>query len=125
MKRDYTTAFVASIKGGTSVEVALRGLKTAMEKRNHVSLFVPVLRSAVTKLSHEQKYESAVVAVANVADASSAIVVESLKKLGVTEEPIVAVDDSLIGGAVISYNHRRIDASFKTALVQMYRAITK
>ncbi len=125
MKRDYVTAFVAAIKGGASAEVALTGLRAAMEKRHHMSLFAPVLRSAVTELSHEQKYERAVVTVANAADASSGTVAESLKKLGVTEKPVVTVDDSLIGGAVVSYRHRRIDASFKTALVQIYRAITK
>ncbi len=125
MKRHYTEALLAAIRAGVAIDVALDNFRASLIQRHHEKLYIPVLRAALRRLAHEAVHAGATVVVARAADAGLPSVAQSLSALGAQEQPQVIVDETIIGGAVVSYKHRSIDGSYKAALTKLYQAITK
>jgi len=64
------------------------------------------------------------VVVANANDVKSELVKNALLKLQAdTENFTTEIDESIIGGAVISYQHQMIDQSYKTKLKNLYQSV--
>jgi F0F1-type ATP synthase delta subunit len=125
MEQYYITALISALRNGVAIEDALPRLKASLAKRQHEKLYAPVLAGSLRVLMSDEKQSGGVVTVANPSDVDSAAVQSALEELGISGAPTVVVDDTIIGGSIVSYRHRRIDASYKTALTTLYRAITK
>lgn len=124
MKAQYVTAVVDLIKNGTSVEEALDRVTTYMKLHGHEKLLPTVLRGVLRELEVVTKTMAPHITVAKEADAVSEAVAQALTKLE-AQNPVVTVDDSIIGGYVVEHNHKQINASYKQKLITLYRNITK
>jgi F0F1-type ATP synthase delta subunit len=68
---------------------------------------------------------TATLTVAKAADADSAVVQSLLKEMAVSEQPTIVIDETIIGGAKLRSGDTEIDATYKTALINLYHTITK
>ena len=126
MKDTYVTAVLEMIAEGVNPEVVLSGLQTSLKEHGHDRLYATVLRGVLRVLSAGSA-ETALVTVAaeNDVEKHQAAINASLKDLATDAVPTIAIDESLIGGYVAEANNQRIDASYKTKLVSLYRNLTK
>jgi F0F1-type ATP synthase delta subunit len=128
MKTEYAHAILQMIKEGVSVDTALSGLRAVLEKKGHNKLFVPILREALRIIQSEKDSIQAVVATARKEDDAVQKQIEAtLKALGVQENTSIkkVIDDTLIGGFVVTYEYKEYDQSYKKALRSLYESITK
>jgi F0F1-type ATP synthase delta subunit len=93
-----------------------------MESRGHGSLLAPVLAELLTAYELAEKNATPTVIVADAKAAGSSDVAQALTSLGATTKPNVVLDDTIIGGAQVIFNHKLIDQSYKTKLHTLYKA---
>lgn len=129
MKTEYTHAFLATIQEGVSVDTALSGLRGALERKGHSKLYAPVLLEVLRALEAEKGTNQAVVLVAKTSDATSlkSAIKAALKELGATDATPVkeVVDETIVGGFVVTYDHKEHDQSYKKSLKNLYESIIK
>ncbi len=126
MKAAYVTAVTNLLTTGSEPESILRGLKQTLETRGHTQLYRPVLEETARVLAERSKKQAPKLTLARTSDETklAATIADAMRTLGVSENPIPRVDDSIIGGFKLEHNHRQLDQSYKTALLTLYRAIT-
>lgn len=129
MKTQYAQAFLEMIQEGMSVETALAGLRTALEKKNYSKLLVPILLEVQRVLEAQKDAKQARVATASTADAKvlKAKITEALKTLGIEKSTVVkeVVDETLVGGFVATFDYKEYDQSYKRTLKSLFESITK
>ncbi len=125
MTKDYVQALAAVIEAGQKPEVAFANLSQVLERRGHSQLLPRILRTFVREYEYRGHSNTATVTVARESDAKSEIVRDLLKELSITEKPEVVIDETIIGGAKLRSGSIAIDATYKTALINLYQAITK
>lgn len=127
MKKHYIQAVLDMIKEGNEPDKVISGLAALLKAKGHESLFGSVLRGVLRVLEAESDRNGAVVAVANKADAQKQVdaIKAALKGMGAVDDYTVTEDNTLIGGFIAEVNNSRHDASYKTALIKLYRQITK
>jgi F0F1-type ATP synthase delta subunit len=125
MKDTYTAALLELLDQSDSPESVLKGFKNTLKERGHTSLYVPVL-SKVLRILSSQKPRT-VVTVKSDADytAQKTAIAATLAELGATADPVVAVDNTIVGGYIVEHNNARQDNSYKTKLLTLYRQITR
>lgn len=124
MKDTYTTALLDLLATTADAEAVLKGFKDTLTKRGHEQLYGPVLRRVLTRLKAARPTTMVVVASETAYEAQKAAITKALTDLG-GNEPVVVVDDTIVGGFIAEHNHTRLDASFKTKLVSLYRSLTR
>lgn len=102
----------------TDVDTAVSGLMKTLEARGARSL----LPRIVTSLERMQTQASARAVHITVAKKSDAPHAQSIAEKEFGEQGSVSVDDSLIGGYVITKGGEQLDASYKSALVRLYHS---
>lgn len=124
MKDTYITATLDLLRQGEEPASVLAGLQKVQAARGHSALYAPVLRGVMRVL--EAARPTTVVTVADEAlyTAQQAAISAALQTLGAMTEPAVTIDNTLIGGFVAEHELTRIDASYKTKLVDLYRSLT-
>lgn len=126
MKRNYVAAVRELLAAGNDPVQVLSGLKKVLELRGHGKLLGSILRGVERELSGERTSAPKVtVADARHAEYFREAIESSLAELNAGKEHQVIIDESLIGGYVAETRDSRIDASYKRALVELYRTITK
>lgn len=129
MKSAYVQAFLEVLQAGMSVDTALTGLKSTLERKNHTKLYAPVLLEVVRVLEAGKDGATAVVAVASTSQAKELAVQinEALAALGVDKNASVkeTVDETLVGGFVATFDYKEHDQSYKKALKSLFESITK
>ena len=124
MKKNYIQAALVLLKAGTPVEAVLSNLKRLLEKHGHSSLYGAVLRGSVSNFRLTNTSAVPQVVVANAKDIDSALVKKALLELQSNDTNFTTIiDESIIGGAIISYKHRMIDQSYKTKLKNLYQSV--
>ena len=125
MKDSYTTALLELLSTSDDVAKVLNGFKQTLERKGHERLFVPVLRAVLREL--ESKRATTTVATRSEADQKkfAADIEATLKELGAAANPEFVTDETMIGGFVAEHNHVRVDKSYKSKLVSLYRNFTK
>lgn len=125
MKDTYTKALLELLGTGEDISQVLDGFKKTLKRRGHERLLVPVLQAVVRVL--EAKRADTLVSVVSEADKTkfAETIKATLTELGATAEPEYVVDETLVGGFVAEHNHVRVDRSYKTRLVSLYRSIAK
>ena len=126
MKNHYITATIELLHSGKEPAAVLGGLKKTLEARGHQALYPSILRG-VERLLHAKNSQSAILAVAREKDVDTfkAAITAASKELDVADAPEVVVDDTLIGGFVLQTGTTRLDQSYKTKLVSLYRSLIK
>jgi F0F1-type ATP synthase delta subunit len=125
MKQAYITAFVDMILAGTPVENVIANTKALLEKKGHQRLFGAIVRGAKRELEYKIKAQSPKIVLAKNDEAVLSAAKAALATLGVTAEVVVSIDETLIGGFITKAKYQIIDSSYKRALLDMYRKVTK
>ncbi|PIW96595.1 hypothetical protein COZ82_04195 [Candidatus Kaiserbacteria bacterium CG_4_8_14_3_um_filter_38_9] len=124
MKQNYLKAVSVLLKAGMPVERVLSNFKQLLNKRGHKALYGVVLRGLIVDFESNNNQINPVVTVANANDAKSDLVKNALLKLQANPENFTTeIDKSIIGGAIISYQHQMIDQSYKTKLKNLYQSV--
>ena len=123
MKDTYVTAVLELLNEGTEPKTVFLNLTDVMEKRGHSSLLPSVLATLLSSFEQTEKNNTPTVIVASLKDAETTEVKAALKNLGAgAGTPTVIVDETIIGGAQVMFNHKMIDQSYKTQLHTLYKA---
>lgn len=126
MKQAYITAIVDTLLTTKDVETVLKNAMALLSKKGHTRLWPAVLRGVVREFEKRSVEAVPQVTVAKESAEQSEALKLALASLGATAAPPkTVVDSTLIGGFLVQYQDRMIDASYKRALTDLYRKITK
>jgi F0F1-type ATP synthase delta subunit len=124
MKDNYTKAAQELIEAGMPVETVLVDMKKLMVRKGHDSLYLGVLKSLVQQLELSQKTSIPTVVVSKSDSEALKNAPVLLAELGCVEKEFnTVVDPTLVGGLIVSHNHKMIDQSHKTKLRNLYQSI--
>jgi len=122
MKDTYVTAVLELLNAGHKPDTVFSNLKNVMKSRGHSGLLPAVLKATLTAYEVAEKNATPTVIVADAKSADTNEVAAALIALGATTKPTFVVDDTLIGGVQVTFNHKLIDQSYKTQLHTLYKA---
>ena len=124
--REYIVAAYRALQDGKDISEVLKGLYATLEKRGHEKLKGKILSGLLVYIDEKEKSAAPEVRLAKDADEKklSASIKAALAELGADEEARVSIDAKHIGGFTATYNGKRIDRSYKTALLHLYKNIT-
>ncbi len=101
---------------------------TVVKARRHERLFPAIVRAFEKKISRAKRQERTHIVFASTHDASTLAhaLQADLRTLGAEDAPYVSREDpSLIGGYVITTHGKRIDASYKRTLLELYHSLIR
>lgn len=124
MKDTYTQALLELLKTTEDSSAVISGFSKTLSARGHERLFATVLKGVLRILESERPVTSVVAGSEAEAKKHSAAIKAALKEFDAPTEVSVATDDTLIGGFIVEHNHQRLDQSYKTKLVELYRSLT-
>ncbi len=125
MKPAYIKAVIDKLLSGENTETVIAGLKSALAKKGHSRLLGSILRGALRELEHDVVAKAPQIIVAKNDEAIISKAKAALADLSQSESlaPVVKTDESLIGGFVVKSGGKQVDASYKRALLEMYRKV--
>lgn len=127
MKNHYIKATIALLEAGKEPAEVVRGLEVVLEKRGHSKLLASILRGASRAVGSKQPAGTAVVTVADTGSyhVQQAEIEAAVAALEATaHESHVVADPTVIGGFKVSTITTTLDQTYKTKLLELYRAIT-
>ncbi len=127
MKSDYVQAVIALIEAGNDPHTVVTGLVRTLKAHGHERLQKAILIEVERTLTQTASKNVPQITVATKADldAQKKAIDATLYALDITEEPVVQIDESIIGGHSLEYKHQRVDKTYKTILTNLYRTITR
>ncbi len=126
MKQAYITALTEALLDTKDVDGALESTHALLTKKGHVRLWSSVLKGVIVALEKKETEDTPRIIVAKESAKDSEALKAALLKLSIQNQPdTVEVDSSLIGGFVVQYKDKMVDASYKRALIDLYRKVTK
>jgi len=127
MKNHYIQAVLEMIKEGNDPDVVISGLAKLLEAKGHQSLFTSVVKGVLRVMEAQSERTGAVVTLTKAADEQKYVesIKASLKEMGADSAYQVKEDDTLIGGYIAEVNNTMHDQSHKSALIELYRKLTK
>jgi F0F1-type ATP synthase delta subunit len=126
MKQAYITALTDSLLATENVDEVLVRTEALLAQKGHTRLWPAVLRGVVVELEKRVIDETPEVTVAKEGGLDKAKLAEVLAALKVQTEVVkTVVDPSLIGGFTLQYRDTVVDKSYKRALLDIYRKVTK
>jgi F0F1-type ATP synthase delta subunit len=126
MKKVYVTALTDSLLSGVSFETSLLNLKRVLKEKGHTRLLSQILRASSRELVSKQQRQFATITLADADSVSLEKMKAILKSLGADENRYYSViDPTLIGGFTVRTQSQYLDASYKNALLNLYRKVTK
>ncbi|MBY0309806.1 F0F1 ATP synthase subunit delta [Patescibacteria group bacterium] len=127
MKDRYITAILSLLREHHDAVSVIAGVRDVLTKRNHERLFPSIMRGVLRRLEDSVSGAEATVVVASEAELArnKEVIAKLLTSLEAKDEPRVVIDDSLIGGIIVSNNYQRIDTSYKRALASLYERVTQ
>lgn len=126
MKAKYVQAVKELFASGQKTDVVLGNLRTVLQKKGHERLYRSILLALLQDLEQIQGQETSRVTVASEKTLKNQkqAIEKAIKNLGGTDQYETATDGNLIGGFIVEAGEQRLDMSYKTALLQLYRKIT-
>ncbi len=114
------------LKKGEEPAMVLAGLSRTLESRGHLKLHNSILRGVLREFSASTKGTTPKLTLANKADTDKLKneIENALKLLGSEGEYVINIDKTITGGFVLTHNHRVVDSSYKTKLLNWYRNAT-
>jgi F0F1-type ATP synthase delta subunit len=126
MPREYAQALfetIQSAQGAKETTAFVDRLVELLKCAGKVKLLPSILRE-YERLENKHKHERPVLTIARNSDATSAkkTAHEQFKDV-LSDDALVQVDDTLIGGWRLSSRNVLVDRSYKAALLKLYRSI--
>lgn len=127
----YARALRRAVAGASDEETArehAQRMAAAMRRRGHAGLMPATVREYRRMLARERATDRIIITAPD--DPAAQEVIENLQtyreRLGAPADAPYEVRyaDRLIGGAVVQYGSRRVDASYKRSLMDLYHRIT-
>jgi len=127
MKKHYIQAVLEMIRAGQNPDAVLSGFAQVLESKGHQSLKASVLAGVLRILTAETKRTVTSVTVSDATDIEKhkAAITKVLTSISGESGYVVHEDATIIGGFVAQNKNIIYDASYKTALVKLYRNIAK
>ena len=122
--KDYSVAVYELLKTGSAHDDVLTHLKRLLVARRHERLYPKILRELTGLLTKKEQENSITVTLAHTKDKEQfhTHINEAVTILnGSTYE--TRIDPHIIGGFIAEGNTKRIDASYKTKLLTLYRSL--
>lgn len=128
MKENYVQATLELIESGKDIDLVLSGLIDTLKKDGHMKLHSAILKVVLRTI--EAQTIALVPVVTLNSEQSKVSLTNSIAQAitaigGNTQEYLTKIDESIIGGFMVEYNHKQIDMSYKTKLSKLYQAVTK
>jgi F0F1-type ATP synthase delta subunit len=126
MKQAYVTALISELESGQAADLVLSRLKELLARKGHTKLWPQILRMTMRVLSAKQAAMTPHVTVAKAGTVTVAELNAALTALGAASAAYTeSVDQNLIGGFTVFYKDTLLDASYKRALMDLYRRLTQ
>ncbi len=127
MKKAYIIALADSLLTGGEIDGVLSNAKQLLIKKGYGRLWPVVLRGALRELERRSHLNTPQVKVAIGTAEKNERLIKALVAVGAdASSPYqVSVDSTLIGGFIVRYRDQMFDASYKKALIDLYRKVTK
>lgn len=127
LARNYAAALIELGRDGLAADAAVRGLMRTLRARGHERLLPTVLRALESGLRQEARANRTQLTVAREHDVKAFAV--DIKRAAETIAPSTeqletVVDERIVGGFILSTRGQQHDASYRRALVALYRAAT-
>jgi F0F1-type ATP synthase delta subunit len=122
MREHYRTAVLELITAGHKPAEVVSGLRKVLARRRHEGLYLSILRSVVKYLSVTQsaKVPQVTLAKENHETTYKKAIKRHLTTLSAPADYHTVIDETIVGGVVVEYQHQRIDASYKRALKTIF-----
>lgn len=126
MKDNYIKATTDMLLAGTTPAEVFKGLVVILKKRGHERLLNSIAAGVIRNLEAQRPQGQATLTVASESTVSAlkADIEAALEAIGATDKPVVAVDETIIGGFIAATDNQSVDASYKRRLVTLYRKVT-
>lgn len=121
----YAQALIqAAARDGADAQSLVANLKTVLARTKQERM-LPAIAREFRLLARRQKLEEPTVTVARQGDLELLYpsIKEVLVRLSASDTHRTTVDDSLIGGFVVTAHNRRFDASDKSMLANLYQTL--
>lgn len=127
MKKAYIIALSDALLKGIEIDSVLSSTKQLLIKKGHGRLWPVILRGVLRELERRNHSDIPQITVATGTAEKNERLIKALAAVGAdTSSPYqVSVDTTLIGGFIVRYRDQILDASYKKALTDLYRKITK
>lgn len=127
MKQAYIVALSDALLKGVEIDSVLNSTKQLLIKKGHGRLWPVVLRGVLRELERRNRAHTPQVIVASEGAEKNEQLSKALAAVGAdASSPYqVSVDSTLIGGFIVRYRDQMLDASYKKALTDLYRKVTK
>ncbi len=125
LKQDYTQAALELLKENKDVSSVILGLRSQLERKGHMALYGGILKEILRKLLQHAEADKPLVTIARASDVEKEKerIAKLLKLITNEVDYVTAIDETLIGGAVVEYKSKIIDASYKKQLLALYKAL--
>lgn len=122
--KDYSSAVIALVKDGMSLDTALTSLRNMLTRRGHTRLYPKILRDLERVAEGLTKEGTVTVTVAHEDDLSvhKDAIERSIAELRGTTH-VTRVDETITGGFIAEGKEKRIDQSYKKQLLTIYRSL--
>ncbi len=122
--KDYSIASYELLASGKSPDSVIAGLKTTLTQRRSMRLYPAILRDLLNQLIRHKKSKTITFLLAREADhAAYTTRIETVKKELGEDEISIQINPNIIGGYVAEVNNTKIDASYKSQLLTLYRSL--
>lgn len=124
--RDYIEAINTLLMKGADIEALLEKLTAVLQKKGHSRMYLHILKGLLNKLEQHSAMARAQVVIGRLSDADtlSKTITASLETLGTNGQPLIVVDETVIGGFKTTVGARTIDKTYKKQLLTVYRSLT-
>jgi len=127
LAHSYATAIFDLAVRGDRTDTLLARLDEVLAAHGHTKLKPDILRELARIAQEAEERETPTVTVARDEHETSLSdrIARARESLGASRPHRTSVDPRVIGGYRVEANHRQIDATYKTALLKLYRNITR
>lgn len=122
-KDTYIKSTASLLREGKDPTRVLGGLRSTLARHNHERILRQVLVGVQRTLEADaiQSTPTAIFASKKGEQKYKDTLKKQLSALGVTAEPRVVFDESIVGGYTVTYGDMLIDRSYKHSLLTLYR----
>lgn len=123
--KEYIQAAYEVITQGGDVEAVLKNVQTVLERRGLGKVYPRVLRGLLEKLERGQANEVPTVLIAREKDMERhrTAIEAAVARIAPQSAYSVEMDESIIGGFIVSGKGKRIDHSYKSTLLDTYHRL--
>ena len=123
--KDYITATHEILNKNQDTKSVLASLKKYLESRGLMQVYPNVLRGLIEKSERAAKREGVRVSVAREGDIQKykSAIEAHLEKHNLPSEYTTTIDETIVGGYIITTKGERINQSYKHKLLTAYRAL--